>query len=94
MTDASRIRFEVRVLGATAEEILHFEEVLPKGVTTPRVGQLGGPFDTTTPWRRIIAVEPYPGDLALIWLEPIDVSNSERSFDAEVAALRAEGWRT
>jgi len=97
VTAPSRIRFEIRVLGVATAETLHFDDVAVRAEPLPKVGDTAGPLRSMAGWRRVIAVEPalaLPPVAAVIHLEPIDCSQHERDYDAEVAALRAAGWRT
>jgi len=87
-----RVRFEQRVLGVATAERFHFEESVAE---LPKVGDLAGPMHSKAAWRCVTRVERAPAAwnlAALVKLEDIDCTYLERDFDAEVAALREQGW--
>ena len=95
MTAAGRIRFEIRVLGGATAETLHFDDVEVRGEPLPEVGDTAGPLRSMAAWRRVIAVEPArPPVAAVVHLEPIDCSRTDRDYAKELEMLRAAGWRS
>ena len=96
MTAARRVRFSVRLLGVAVAETLHFDNLLPKGKSLPKRGELAGPPGTLIGRRRVTAVKRAPAAsnaAAVVHLEPIDCGQLELDYDLEGAALLEAGWK-